>query len=115
MLEWYLKPKATPKRVILGGEKAPVLVPFWVLATNPAAGAEPRTGGTAAVFPPVSLAYKVGEVNVPGPTAVVKGTKLNAVAPVTYRTLYATNPTRLTKGDVIVLREHPPTTLDSTE
>ena len=61
------------------------------------------------------LAYQAGETAVPVVGVLVKGSKAGARERVVYRTLYATNPTRLTKGDQIVLAESPPSTLESTE
>ena len=113
VLDYRLKARPPPKVLKLGGEHAPVLVPFWVLASTLAAGAEPRASDGSAAVP---LAYRTAKVAVPVQPCLAKGVKVPASKEnIVYRTLYATNPTRLAKGDVVVLSEHPPSTLDSTE
>ena len=113
VLDYRLKARPPPKVLRFGSENAPVVVPFWVLVTTVAEGAEPRASdGTRAV----PLAYRTAKVTVPVQQCLAKGLKGAASKEsIVYRTLYATNPTRLTKGDVVVLSEHPPSTLDSEE
>ena len=84
---------------------------FWVLANAPAEGDEPRASDGSAAVP---LAYRTAEINVPALPAMAKGLKTEKEQ-IVYRTLYAANLTKLTKGDVVVLRESPPDTLDSAE
>ena len=113
VLDYRLKARPPPKVLKLGGEHAPVLVPFWVLANTPAAGAEPRASDGSAAVP---LAYRTAKVAVPVQPCLAKSVKVPASKEnIVYRTLYATNPTRLAKGDVVVLSEHPPSTLESKE
>ena len=102
-----------PNKLKLGGEQAPILVPFWVLAHAPAPGAEPRASDGSAAVP---LAYRTAKIAVPVMPTIEKGLKVpSSKENIVYRTLYATNPTRLAKGDVVVLSEPPPSTLDSVE
>ena len=113
VLDYRLRARPPPKALKLGGEHAPVLVPFWVLANNPAAGAEPRASDGSAAVP---LAYRTAKVAAPMQPCLAKSVKVAASQDsIVYRTLYATNPTRLAKGDVVVLSERPPSTLDPME
>ena len=113
VMHYRLKARPPPKVLKFGSENAPVLVPFWVLANALAKGAEPRASDGSAAVP---LAYRTAAINVPVLPAMAKGlSKVASKEHIVYRTLYATNPTRLTKGDVVVLSEHPPSALDSTE
>ena len=113
VMNYRLKARPPPKNLKLGSEVAPVLVPFWVLASAPAKGAEPRASDGSAAVP---LAYRTADLTLPVFPRLVKGLKSGPIKDqIVYRTLYATNLTRLNKGDVVVLREPPPDTLDSTE
>ena len=113
VMDYRLKARPLPKILKFGGEHAPILVPFWVLANNPAPGAEPRASDGSAAVP---LAYQAAEVAVPVQPCLAKGLKApSSKDGIVLRMLYATNPTRLAKGDVVVLSEAPPSSLDSTE
>ena len=112
-MDCRLKARPLPKVLKMGGEHAPILVPFWVLAHTPAPGAEPRASDGS---PAVPLAYRTAKIVVPVMPTIEKGLKVpSSKENIVYRTLYATNPTRLAKGDVVVLSEPPPSTLDSVE
>ena len=80
--DFWIKAKATPKKLILGCDKAAVLVPFWVLASKPleAPPAEtssqevqdPSREGQASsqdcqTRPCMALVYKTLKVEVPIP------------------------------------------------
>ena len=103
VLPFWIKKKETPRRCVLGAEKAPVLVPFWVLANEAREGAEPRDAKP--------LAYKTASVSVPPVAAMAKGLRQGSRENVKVRILYATNEVKLTKGDRVYLREGPPKVL----
>ena len=103
-----LKPKVTPKQFALGAEKAVVLVPFWVLANNVAAGAEPSPGS-------IPLAYATACFPFPTPGPVAKGVRSAKSVSIKVRMLYATNAVRLAKGNCIYLPHPPPAALPSVE
>ena len=77
--DFWIKGKATPKKLILGCDKAAVLVPFWVLASKPLEappaetssqeGQEPSQEGQASsqTRPCMALVYKTLKVEVPIP------------------------------------------------
>ena len=62
VLDYHLKARPLPKILKFSGEHAPILMPFWALASTPAAGAEPRASDGSAAVP---LAYRTAKVAVP--------------------------------------------------
>ena len=104
VITFCIKKKETPKKVVLGAEQAPVLIPFWVLANEVEKGDEP-SGARA-------LAYATSSISMPSLGNISKKTgHQKAKDNVKIRMLYATNKVKLTKGERIYLRESPPQVL----
>ena len=98
--------KDTPKRFTGTHTKSVVLVPFWVLATKPAASKELKADSSQVA----KLQYKTTTVNVPSAPQVEKRAakvKNNIVM----KTICLTNSEDVTKGARLVVAEGPPDTL----
>ena len=112
--DFWIKSKATPKKLIVGCEKAVVMVPFWVLASTPLrappAEAEASSQG-GQTRPCVALDYKTVSIEVPSPSvASAAGGKPKGKIIVGVQCM--TNPEPLAAGSRIFVSRRPPDELD---
>ena len=104
---YKIRSKETPKKTTGTQTKAVVLVPFWVLATKPAASKELKADSSKVA----KLQYKTTTVNVPTTPQVEKRIakgKTNIVM----KTTCLTNSEDVTKGARLGVAEGPPYTLE---
>ena len=114
--DFWIKSKATPKKLIVSCEKAAVIVPFWLLASTPLRGppaeaqALSQEGQTRTC---VALDYKTVHIEVPSPSAAsAAGGKPKGKIIVGVQCM--TNPEPLAAGSRIFVSRRPPGELDLT-
>ena len=112
--DFWIKSKATPKKLIVGCEKAVVMVPFWVLASTPLrappaeAEALSQEGQTRTC---VALDYKTVSIEVPSPS-VASAAGGKPKGKITVGVQCMTNPEPLAAGSRIFVSRRPPDELD---
>lgn len=113
-VSFWVKPRAVPKRLVVGQEEAVAIVPFFALALHPAGGDEassqdPGADEASSQDPQAEIVYDVACFDIPPP--MLRGGR-GARPKVTMKVVCLTNPSPVAKGARLFVRARPPRSLE---
>jgi hypothetical protein len=108
-VNFWVKPRALPKRMVVGEETAAVLVPYFALALHPVADGSPAAEALSQE-PNAELVYSIATLEVVAPA--MKGAGRGMRSKVSIEMVCLTNSTKIKKGARLYVSQRTPGTLE---